>query len=106
MIAQLLDKALAGQRLTPNEGLQLLKSNDLAALGAAANAVSRRLHPENYRTYNIDRNINYTNICVSGCKFCAFFKTPNQEDDQGYIRNQNQGYIISKQELSQKVFNH
>ena len=47
-----------------------------ASLGRAADAVTRRLHPENYRTYNIDRNINYTNVCTAVCDFCAFYRTP------------------------------
>ncbi len=68
MIATLLDKAAAGERLTPEEGLLLLESRDLAAIGGAADAVTRRLHPEPYRTYNIDRNINYTNVCTAVCR--------------------------------------
>lgn len=71
MIKPLIDKAIDGERLTPDEGLELLGSNDLSALGAAANAVANRLHPEDYRTYNIDRNINYTNICTAVCDFSA-----------------------------------
>ena len=59
----LLDKAVSGERLSPDEGLRILESHDLVAIGAAADAVSRRLHPEPYRTFNIDRNINYTNVC-------------------------------------------
>ncbi len=72
----ILDKAVAGERLTPAEGLRLLESHDLAALGRAADAVTRRLHPEPYRTYNIDRNINYTNVCTAVCDFCAFYRKP------------------------------
>ena len=79
----ILQKSIAGRRLTPEEGLQLIESHDLAALGRAADAVCRRLHPEPYRTYNIDRNINYTNICAGGCRFCAFFCKP--DDPQGYV---------------------
>jgi cyclic dehypoxanthinyl futalosine synthase len=82
-IAKLLDKAADGERLTPGEGLRLLESHDLAALGRAADAVTRRLHPESYRTYNIDRNINYTNVCAAVCDFCAFFRKP--KDDEGYV---------------------
>ncbi len=93
MIAQLLDKAVAGERLTPDEGLTLLRSNHLAALGAAANAVSRRLHPENYRTYNIDRNINYTNICTAVCDFCAFYRSPKSDE----------GYVLPRDELLKKI---
>ena len=72
MIAKLLDDAVNGQRLTPEQGLELLKSNDLAGLGAAANAVTLRKHPEAYRTYNIDRNINYTN--------CLLYTSPSPRD--------------------------
>lgn len=79
-IAPLLEKAVAGERLAPEEGLQLLASHDLVALGEAANAVARRLHPEPYRTYNIDRNINYTNACTAVCDFCAFYRPPGHAD--------------------------
>ncbi|MFO0260984.1 MAG: dehypoxanthine futalosine cyclase, partial [Planctomycetota bacterium] len=74
MVAPLLEKAVAGERLTPAEGLSLLERARLAELGTAANAVTRRLHPESIRTYNIDRNINYTNICTAVCDFCAFYR--------------------------------
>jgi cyclic dehypoxanthinyl futalosine synthase len=89
----LLDKAVAGQRLTPEEGLQLLESHDLAALGRAADEVTRRLHPENYRTYNIDRNINYTNVCTAVCDFCAFYRTPKSPE----------GYVLEHEEIYQKI---
>jgi len=79
-IAPILDKAVAGSRLTEAEGLQLLESHDLTALGEAANAVTKRLHPEPFRTYNIDRNINYTNACTAVCDFCAFYRPPGHED--------------------------
>ena len=82
-ISYLLDKAVAGERLTPEEGLRLLECRDLAALGRAADAVTLRLHPENYRTYNIDRNINYTNVCTAVCDFCAFYRTP--KSPEGYV---------------------
>ena len=93
MIAKLLDKSVSGQRLTPAEGLQLLESNDLAALGAAANAVTRKKHPESFRTYNIDRNINYTNICTAVCNFCAFYRSPKHEE----------GYVLPRDVLLKKI---
>jgi cyclic dehypoxanthinyl futalosine synthase len=71
----------------------LLESNDLAQIGKAADQVSRRLHPENYRTYNIDRNINYTNICTAVCDFCAFYRTPKSGE----------GYVLPREELLQKI---
>jgi cyclic dehypoxanthinyl futalosine synthase len=89
----LLEKAVAGERLTPQEGLRLLESHDLAALGRAADAVTRRLHPENYRTYNIDRNINYSNVCTAVCDFCAFYRTPKSPE----------GYVLERDELYQKI---
>src|SRR5882757_3581022 len=89
----LLAKAVAGDRLTPDEGLALLESHDLAALGRAADEVTRRLHPENYRTYNIDRNINYTNVCTAVCDFCAFYRTPKSSE----------GYVLDRAELLQKI---
>ncbi|MFM7168072.1 MAG: cyclic dehypoxanthinyl futalosine synthase [Planctomycetaceae bacterium] len=79
-ISYLLDKAAEGGRLTPAEGLQLLQSGDLTALGAAANRVTERLHPEPFRTYNIDRNINYTNACTAVCDFCAFYRPPSHPE--------------------------
>ncbi len=79
-IQPILDKAVAGERLTREEGVQLLESHDLVAIGAAADAVTKRLHPEQFRTYNIDRNINYTNACTAVCDFCAFYRPPNHPD--------------------------
>ncbi len=59
-------------RLTEAQLLELYRRAPLADLGRWAGAVSQRLHPEDYRTYVIDRNINYTNICTARCTFCAF----------------------------------
>lgn len=89
----ILSKALDGQRLSVEEGVALLKSNQLAAIGSAADQISRRLHPESYRTYNIDRNINYTNICTAVCDFCAFYRSPKSSE----------GYVLSREELLEKV---
>jgi cyclic dehypoxanthinyl futalosine synthase len=66
---------------------------DLLTLGQAADRVRRRLHPENRVTYVIDRNINYTNICVSGCRFCAFYRPPGAAD----------GYVLDGDTLRQKL---
>ncbi len=93
MIAEILNKAIDGQRLNNQEALQLLQSSDLTALGAAADAVSRRMHPETYRTYNIDRNINYTNICTAVCDFCAFYRGPKSDE----------GYVLPRKELLAKI---
>ena len=71
-IAAILDATAAGERLSAEDAIRLLESRELAAIGRAAHAVTQRLHPESFRTYNIDRNINYTNICTAVCDFCAF----------------------------------
>src|SRR2546421_9849025 len=71
-IDRILSKAVDGGRLTPDEGAELFRCRDLTRLGRAAHAVCLWLHPEPYRTYNIDRNVNYTNGCASVCDFCAF----------------------------------
>jgi len=93
MIDRILDKAVAGDRLSPAEGLALIQSHDLAALGRAADAVTRRLHPEPVRTYNIDRNINYTNVCTAVCDFCAFYRKPKSDE----------GYVLPREVLLKKV---
>lgn len=92
-IQDILDKAVAGERITPEEGVKLLESSDLVSLGKAADAISRRLHPEPYRTYNIDRNINYTNVCTAVCDFCAFYRPPNHPDV----------YVLSQDVLHDKI---
>lgn len=93
MLAEILHKATIGERLTPADAMVLFESRDLAALGAAANAVTLRKHPEPWRTYNIDRNINYTNICTAVCDFCAFYRKPKSPE----------GYVLPREELLQKV---
>jgi cyclic dehypoxanthinyl futalosine synthase len=93
MVGKTIDKAIAGERLTPEEGLELITLGDLTSLGRAADAVTRRIHPEPYRTYNIDRNINYTNICTAVCDFCAFYRGPNSDE----------GWVLPREELLKKV---
>src|SRR5947199_3884531 len=92
-IRRILDKAVDGERLTPDEGLALFDCHDLHALGRAADAVCRRLHPELYRTYNIDRNINYTNVCAAVCDFCAFYRKSGDAD----------AYVLPREVLYQKI---
>ncbi len=75
-----LDRAAAGGRITPEEALALYTDAPLHALGQAADAVRRTRYPDNIATYIIDRNINYTNVCVTACKFCAFYRAPNHAE--------------------------
>jgi cyclic dehypoxanthinyl futalosine synthase len=89
----LLQKAVDGGRLTQDEGCALFEGRDLTALGRAADAVCRRLHPEPFRTYNIDRNINYTNICAAVCDFCAFYRKSHDSD----------AYVLPQEVLYRKI---
>lgn len=80
-----LDRAAAGGRTTPAEALALYTDAPLHALGRAADTVRRRRYPDGIATYLIDRNINYTNVCVTACKFCAFYRSPKSE--AGWVRD-------------------
>ena len=92
MSTKLLESAIDGHRLSDSECRSLFDV-DLSLLMTAANRVSEKLHPENYRTYNIDRNINYTNICTAVCNFCAFYRGPKSDE----------GYVLPREELLQKI---
>lgn len=89
----ILAKAVAGERLSVDEGVALFGCRDLVKLGQAANAVCQRLHPESIRTFNIDRNINYTNVCAAVCDFCAFYRKSSDAD----------AYVLSRDELYRKI---
>ena len=78
-----IDPVIAGHaRLTEAQALELCRGASLHDLGTWASAVAQRLHPQNYRTYVIDRNINYTNVCTAHCTFCAFRR--DHEDADSY----------------------
>lgn len=88
----LIEKVLAGERLSAADALALWDL-DLLSLGRLADRLRRRLHPEPVVTYVVDRNINYTNICLSGCKFCAFFRPPGHPE----------GYVLDRHTLRRKL---
>ncbi|WP_425498845.1 cyclic dehypoxanthinyl futalosine synthase [Natronoglycomyces albus] len=79
-MADLLARAADGERITPEEALLLYTDAPFHALGEAADAHRRRRYPDNIVTYLIDRNINYTNVCVTACKFCAFYRAPKHAE--------------------------
>ena len=85
LTSTIIDAAANGRRIGQEEGLALLRNADLLTLGDLANTARRRLHPERIVTYIIDRNINYTNICVNKCAFCAFYR--DQESPDAYVLN-------------------
>ncbi|MGO9471605.1 MAG: cyclic dehypoxanthinyl futalosine synthase [Isosphaeraceae bacterium] len=92
-VAAILRRAVDGGRLSFDEGVELYRSAPLLELGRAADLVCRRLHPEPYRTYNIDRNINYTNVCAAVCDFCAFYRKVDDAD----------AYVLDRDVLLEKI---
>jgi cyclic dehypoxanthinyl futalosine synthase len=91
--AAILHRAVDGNRLTREEGVELFQSAPLLDLGRAADIVCRKLHPEHFRTYNIDRNINYTNVCTAVCDFCAFYRKVDDTD----------AYVLDRDVLLDKI---
>ena len=73
--------------------LELYERASLLELGSLAHQARWRLHPENAVTYIIDRNINYTNVCVADCKFCAFYRRPKHDE----------GYVLSFEQIGRKI---
>jgi cyclic dehypoxanthinyl futalosine synthase len=82
-VKEILNKALNEERISLEEGVSLLASNELLAIGKVANKIREKLHPENKVTFAIDRNINYTNVCEAKCDFCAFYC--DLEDKDAYV---------------------
>jgi cyclic dehypoxanthinyl futalosine synthase len=82
------DKAAAGERLSAAEASLLLEKGDLLTLGSLANAARQRKNPGRIVTYIVDRNVNYTNVCVTYCAFCAFYRPPGH--DEGYVQTYEQ----------------
>jgi cyclic dehypoxanthinyl futalosine synthase len=90
---ELLERAAAGGRLGCEEALQLYDEADDQALRAAADQVRQRRHPEGIVTYLVDRNINYTNVCIIDCGFCAFYRKPASPE----------GYLLTNEEIGRKI---
>jgi cyclic dehypoxanthinyl futalosine synthase len=89
----LVAKVRAGLRLDGAEALELYRSAPTAILGALADGIRLRKHPNGLVTYIIDRNVNYTNICVAKCNFCAFYRPVGSAD----------GYVLGFDELFRKI---
>jgi cyclic dehypoxanthinyl futalosine synthase len=79
-IDSILQRGADGGRMTPEEALLVYTDAPFHALAEAADAVRRRRYPDGIVTYLIDRNINYTNVCVTACKFCAFYRAPKHAE--------------------------
>jgi cyclic dehypoxanthinyl futalosine synthase len=93
-VDQILAKVHEGQRISYDEGLYLYEHAELLDLGEAANARRQQLVPGDVVTYLIDRNINYTNVCVTDCQFCNFYALPGDKE---------KGYVNSKLILGNKI---
>jgi cyclic dehypoxanthinyl futalosine synthase len=89
----LVEKVISGKRINEKEALELLRNFDLLTLGHLANYVRNRIHPEKEVTFVIDRNINYTNICICKCRFCAFYREKGAPD----------AYVIDRETLKEKI---
>jgi cyclic dehypoxanthinyl futalosine synthase len=92
-IQQIADKVRGGGRVTADEALMLYRTAPTPLLGQLADAVRARKHPEGIVTYIIDRNVNYTNVCVAKCTFCAFYRPVGSPD----------GYVLGFDELFRKI---
>jgi len=86
-LAPIADKVYAGQRLTAQDGLALLRTGDIWTLGELANHVRHKLHG-NLTYYNINRHLNYSNICALSCKFCSFYRKKDQDGAYQYSVDQ------------------
>jgi cyclic dehypoxanthinyl futalosine synthase len=80
-------------RLNKQTALNLLKSSDLLALGERADNIRKDLHSQGVATFIVDRNINYTNVCINKCRFCAFYRDVESPD----------AYLLSMDDLFKKI---
>lgn len=93
MLNEVANKLAAGRSLNGRDALFLLRETELTTLGRLADEVRRRRHPEGRVTFVVDRNVNYTNVCRTGCRFCAFYRRPEAAD----------AYLLSHQQIIDKV---
>jgi len=92
-IDRILEKPLAGERLTPEEGLALLENPRLQVVGATAQRAARERLTQPYRTYAVAAHVYYTNVCSSGCRICAFHRPAGHR----------QGFVISTSQLQAAI---
>jgi cyclic dehypoxanthinyl futalosine synthase len=93
MIDRIADKLRAGDRVSGGEALELYRHAPTPLLGRLADMVRARKHPEGVVSYIIDRNVNYTNVCVAKCNFCAFYRPVGSPE----------GYVLGFEELFRKI---
>ena len=93
MIDSIVAKVMQGGRVSAVEALELYEGAPTHVLGRLADAIRVRKHPEGVVTYIIDRNVNYTNICVARCNFCAFYRPVGSGE----------GYVLGFEEIFHKI---
>jgi cyclic dehypoxanthinyl futalosine synthase len=93
-VAEVLDRALAGERIADDDALTLLRSRDLVPIGRAADELRNRKVDRKQVTFIVDRNVNYTNICHTDCDFCAFYRRPGDRAE---------GYLLPKAVIFKKI---
>jgi cyclic dehypoxanthinyl futalosine synthase len=93
-VPEILARTLDGERLADADAVTLLRSRDLVAVGTAADELrARKTNPDEV-TFIVDRNVNYTNVCVTDCNFCAFYRQPGDERE---------GYVLPKPVIFKKI---
>lgn len=93
-VGDVLEKALDGERIGDDDALTLLESRDLVSIGRAANELRARKTEATRITFIVDRNLNYTNVCVTDCDFCAFYRRPG---------DRREGYLLPKPVIFKKI---
>ena len=93
MLKQIKEKLASAQSLDRDEALWLLTNADLLSLGKLADGVRRQMHPDRRVSFVVDRNVNYTNVCTTQCKFCAFYRDETHPD----------AYVLSYTQIFRKV---
>ncbi len=92
-LAAIAETVAAGGRISDAEALRLLACDDLTWLGRLAEIRRYQKVPERRVTFIVDRNVNYTNVCITRCRFCAFYRLPNDPE----------GYVLSREEIFAKI---
>jgi cyclic dehypoxanthinyl futalosine synthase len=90
---EILERAASGGRLSEEDALALLASRDLVGVGEAARRAREARTPADEVTFIVDRNVNYTNFCITDCDFCAFYRHPRDPE----------GYVLPKSVLFRKI---
>jgi cyclic dehypoxanthinyl futalosine synthase len=93
-VAEVVEKALEGERITDEDALMLLRSRDLVAVGRVADELRNRKIDKRRVTFIVDRNLNYTNVCYTDCDFCAFYRRPGDTRE---------GYLLPKPIIFKKI---